>query len=98
VVTNKALKADKEVVTIAGKLCESGDILVKDLNLASAHSGDIIAIPVCGAYSIYMASDYNALPRPAIVMVKDGSSACYSAPGNLSGYDGSGLDLTCGKL
>jgi diaminopimelate decarboxylase len=72
VVTNKALKADKEVVTIAGKLCESGDILVKDLNLASAHSGDIIAIPVCGAYSIYMASDYNALPRPAIVMVKDG--------------------------
>jgi diaminopimelate decarboxylase len=72
VVANKALKADKEVVTIAGKLCESGDILVKDINLASAHSGDIIAIPVCGAYSIPMASNYNVLPRPAIVMVKDG--------------------------
>jgi diaminopimelate decarboxylase len=71
-VANKALKVDKEVVTIAGKLCESGDILVRDINLASAHSGDIIAIPVCGAYSIPMASNYNALPRPAIVMVKEG--------------------------
>lgn len=71
-VANKALKAEREVVTIAGKLCESGDILVKDINLASAHPGDIIAIPVCGAYSIPMASNYNALPKPAIVMVKEG--------------------------
>jgi diaminopimelate decarboxylase len=71
-VANKALKAGREVVTIAGKLCESGDILVKDINLASVHPGDIIAIPVCGAYSIPMASNYNALPRPAIVMVKEG--------------------------
>jgi diaminopimelate decarboxylase len=70
-VANKALEAGREVVTIAGKLCESGDILVKDVNLAPAHSGDIIAIPVCGAYSIPMASNYNAMPRPAIVMVKE---------------------------
>jgi diaminopimelate decarboxylase len=71
-VANKALKADKEVVTIAGKLCQSGDILVKDTNLASAHAGDIIAIPVCGAYCIPMSSNYNAMPKPAIVMVKEG--------------------------
>jgi len=71
-VANKALKAERDVVTIAGKLCEAGDILVKDINLASVHSGDIIAIPVCGAYSIPMASNYNAMPRPAIVMVKEG--------------------------
>jgi diaminopimelate decarboxylase len=70
-VANKALKAEREVVTIAGKLCESGDILVKDINLASAHSGDIIAIPVCGAYSIPMSSNYDAMPRPAIVVVKE---------------------------
>lgn len=70
-VANKALGAEREVVTIAGKLCESGDILVKDINLAPAHPGDIIAIPVCGAYSIPMASNYNAMPRPAIVMVKE---------------------------
>jgi diaminopimelate decarboxylase len=71
-VANKALKVDREVVTIAGKLCESGDILGKDINLASVHPGDIIAIPVCGAYSIPMASNYNVMPRPAIVMVKEG--------------------------
>jgi diaminopimelate decarboxylase len=71
-VANKALEAGREVVTIAGKLCESGDILVKDINLGLVHPDDIIAIPVCGAYSIPMASNYNALPRPAIVMVKEG--------------------------
>jgi diaminopimelate decarboxylase len=71
---NKALKQAGKVVTIAGKLCESGDILVKDVSLAAARPGDIIAIPVCGAYSIPMASNYNALPRPAIVMVKEGQA------------------------
>jgi diaminopimelate decarboxylase len=71
VVANKALKAEKEVVTIAGKLCQSGDILIKDVNLATVQPGDIIAIPVCGAYSIPMSSNYNAMPKPAIVMVKE---------------------------
>jgi diaminopimelate decarboxylase len=69
---NKASKPAGKVVTIAGKLCESGDILVKDVNLAAAHPGDIIAMPVCGAYSIPMASNYNAMPRPAMVMVHKG--------------------------
>ena len=73
-VANKALKTEREVVTVAGKLCESGDILTKDVNLASVQPGDIIAVPVCGAYSIAMSSNYNALPRPAIVMVKEGGS------------------------
>lgn len=72
VVANKALKPAEEVVTIAGKLCESGDILVRDASLAAVRPGDVIAVPVCGAYSIPMASNYNALPRPAIVMVKEG--------------------------
>jgi diaminopimelate decarboxylase len=71
-VANKACEAEREMVTIAGKLCESGDILVKDINLATVHPGDIIAIPVCGAYSIPMSSNYNAMLRPAIVMVKEG--------------------------
>ncbi len=74
-VANKALKAEREMVTIAGKLCESGDILIRDISLATAHPGDIIAIPVCGAYSIPMSSNYNALPRPAIVMVKEGRAS-----------------------
>lgn len=71
-VANKALESEGNMVTIAGKLCESGDILVQDANLAAARPGDVIAIPVCGAYSIPMASNYDALPRPAIVMVKEG--------------------------
>ena len=71
-VANKALESEGNMVTIAGKLCESGDILVREVNLAAARPGDVIAIPVCGAYSIPMASNYNALPRPAIVMVKEG--------------------------
>jgi diaminopimelate decarboxylase len=71
-VANKAVKKAREVVTIAGKLCESGDILAKDISLAAVHPGDIIAIPVCGAYSIPMSSNYNAMLRPAIVMVKEG--------------------------
>jgi diaminopimelate decarboxylase len=71
-VANKVLEAGREVVTIAGKLCQSGDILVRDINLASVHPGDIIAIPVCGAYSIPMSSNYNAMPRPAIAIVREG--------------------------
>jgi diaminopimelate decarboxylase len=69
---NRALEAEGDTVTIAGKLCESGDILVKDIRMATARVGDIVAIPVCGAYCIPMASNYNAQPRPAIVMVKEG--------------------------
>jgi diaminopimelate decarboxylase len=71
-VANKALEAETDMVSIAGKLCESGDILVKDTNLAGVHSGDIIAIPVSGAYAIPMSSNYNAMPRAAIIMVKEG--------------------------
>jgi len=71
-VANKALEPERDTVTIAGKLCESGDTLVKDVNLAAVRPADIIAVAVCGAYSIPMSSNYNAMPRPAIVMVKEG--------------------------
>ncbi len=73
-IANKALEAEEDSVTIAGKLCESGDILVKGTKLALASPGDIIAIPVCGAYSIPMWSNYNALLKPAIVMVEKGEA------------------------
>ena len=62
----------KEKVTIVGKYCESGDILIKDIFLPEIKSGDIIAIPVSGAYSTSMASNYNMNPRPVIISVKDG--------------------------
>jgi diaminopimelate decarboxylase len=68
-VANKAVDKEPVKVTIAGKYCESGDILARDVNLAPVSAGDIIAIPVSGAYSIPMSSNYNMVPRPAIVMV-----------------------------
>jgi len=73
-VANRASEEEDELVTIAGKLCESGDVLVRDVKLPSVTSGDIIAIPVCGAYSLSMASNYNAIPRPAIAMAREGKA------------------------
>ncbi len=73
-VANRALEKETEVITIAGKFCESGDILVKDIPLPEVKAGDIIAIPVSGAYCLAMASNYNANPRPAIIMVSEGKS------------------------
>ncbi len=73
-VANKASHEESAKVTIAGKYCESGDILARDVILAPVSTGDIIAIPVNGAYSIPMSSNYNLVPRPAIVMVKDGKA------------------------
>lgn len=65
---------DSDTVTIAGRYCESGDILIKDIALPPISSGDIIAIPDCGAYCLAMASNYNASLKPAIVLVKDGKA------------------------
>ena len=58
-------------ITIAGKFCESGDLLVKDIVLPPMEAGDVIAIPAAGAYCLSMASTYNLNPRPPIVLVKD---------------------------
>jgi diaminopimelate decarboxylase len=63
-----------EKVTIAGKYCESGDLLALDKMLPEVAPGDIIAIPAAGAYCPSMASNYNLNPRPPIVLVKDGRS------------------------
>jgi diaminopimelate decarboxylase len=70
-------KADQEPVqkvTIAGKYCESGDLLARDVMLPELAPGDVIAIPAAGAYCPSMASNYNLNPRPPIVLVKDGQS------------------------
>ena len=74
VVANKMSEEEVREVTIAGKFCESGDILVKDVNLPLVSAGDIIAIPDCGAYCLPMASNYNASLKPAIVLVKGGKA------------------------
>jgi diaminopimelate decarboxylase len=60
VVANKMAEKEAGEVTIAGKFCESGDILIRDISLPDLVSGDIIALPSCGAYCLPLASNYNA--------------------------------------
>jgi diaminopimelate decarboxylase len=62
----------EETVTIAGKYCESGDYLVRDARLPRLREGEVIAIPASGAYSLAMASNYNAALRPPVVFVSGG--------------------------
>jgi diaminopimelate decarboxylase len=70
-VANKSEEPASERVTIAGKYCESGDVLIDDIALPRIEPGDIIAVPVTGAYCIPMASNYNLTLKPPIVAVKD---------------------------
>ncbi|MGI6579358.1 MAG: diaminopimelate decarboxylase [Saccharofermentanales bacterium] len=59
---------------IAGKCCETGDILIEDVALPKAEPGDLLLIPGTGAYNYAMSSNYNRIPRPAVVFVEDGQS------------------------
>lgn len=61
-------------VTIAGKYCESGDVLIRDARILDPEPGDLIAVPASGAYCLAMASNYNMALRPAVVMVADGET------------------------
>ncbi len=61
-------------VTIAGKFCESGDILIKDIELSNPEEGDILCVYNTGAYNYSMASNYNKAPRPAMVLVNNSQS------------------------
>lgn len=74
VIANKANLERDNVVTIAGKCCESGDLIGKDMQLQKAESGDIIAVLATGAYNYSMASNYNRIPKPAVAMVSGGTS------------------------
>jgi diaminopimelate decarboxylase len=73
-VANRADAPADETVTIAGKYCESGDLLIKDIELPALQSGDILAVPASGAYNLAMASNYNMALKPAVVLVKDGQA------------------------
>jgi diaminopimelate decarboxylase len=74
IAANKMDAGAKEVVTIAGRYCQSGDILIRDISMPELEPGDIIAVPCSGAYSIPMASNYNAVLKPAVVLVKEGKA------------------------
>jgi diaminopimelate decarboxylase len=61
-----------ETVSLAGRYCESTDILVHDCTLPRLQPGDLVALPAAGAYSLAMSSNYNVNFRPAVVFVADG--------------------------
>ena len=74
IVANKANEERTEKVTIAGKCCESGDLIGENMSLQHAESGDIIAVCATGAYNYSMSSNYNRLQKPAVVFVNKGTS------------------------
>jgi diaminopimelate decarboxylase len=61
-------------VTIAGKYCESTDILITDIDMPKLETGDVICLPAAGAYCLAMASNYNGMPRPEVLLVQDGKA------------------------
>ena len=72
-----AARADEpatETVSVAGLHCESGDVLIDDVTLPPPRPGDLLAVPATGAYALAMSSNYNATPRPAAVLARDGEA------------------------
>lgn len=74
VVANKADADKTDIVTIAGRCCESGDLLQENTRLQVCEKGDIIAFLTTGAYCYSMSSNYNRFPKPPVIMVKDGKT------------------------
>ena len=73
-IANRAAEPCDYRATLAGRCCESGDLLGENMEIQHAKRGDILAVLVTGAYNFAMSSNYNRLPRPPIVMVKDGKA------------------------
>ena len=87
---DRPLAKPDESVNLVGKHCESGDVLLKDLPLPTTESGDIVAVFATGAYNASMSSNYNRIPRPAAVLVHDGSAELVQKreqPDDLLRYD-----------
>jgi diaminopimelate decarboxylase len=59
---------------VSGKHCESGDVLAREVPLAAPRDGDLLAVPATGAYTLAMSSNYNGVPRPAVVLVSEGDA------------------------
>ena len=77
-IANKADSPANDKVTVAGKCCESGDILINDIEIQKAEGGDILAVLSTGAYGFSMASGYNRILKPAVVFVRNGEARIVS--------------------
>ncbi|MGC8787238.1 MAG: diaminopimelate decarboxylase [Anaerolineae bacterium] len=72
IVNASRVRGEEEVITVAGNLCESGDVFARDRKLTVCEEGDVLAILNAGAYGFAMSSNYNARPRPAEILVGEG--------------------------
>jgi diaminopimelate decarboxylase len=73
-VADRAAAVASEACRLAGKHCESGDVIVRDAVLAAPAAGDVIAVPVTGAYGYSLANNYNGVPRPPVIFCRDGDA------------------------
>ena len=73
-VANKANLPKTETVTVAGKCCETGDLIGEGMPIQPVEPGDILAVLATGAYNYSMSSNYNRIPKPPVVMIRDGKS------------------------
>ncbi len=73
-IANRVFDNSKEIVTVAGKCCESGDVLLNSIEMPRMETGDILAIMSTGAYGHSMANNYNRIPKAAVVSVSNGIS------------------------
>ena len=71
---NRADEEPARAYTVCGKHCESGDVLIESVLLPEPRRGDLLAVPGTGAYTLSMGSNYNAVPRPAAVLVSEGEA------------------------
>lgn len=73
-IANDMRSPNTESVQLVGRYCESGDILAEQISLPPLHRGDILAVPVSGAYHLSMSSNYNLVPRPAVLWLENGQA------------------------
>ena len=74
IIADRAAEPADTVVTVAGKHCESSDVLIRDARLASPRAGDVLVTPATGAYGYAMANNYNGVPRPPVIFCSDGDA------------------------
>ena len=79
---NRAEELPSGVYRVAGKHCESGDVLIEAAELPQPRPGDVLAVPATGAYTLAMGSTYNGVPRPAVVLVADGEARAHPRSGD----------------
>ena len=73
-IANRMLAMEGEICHLAGKHCESGDVIVRDISLADPRPGDVVVTPATGAYGYAMANNYNGVPRPPVIFCKGGDA------------------------